>query len=80
MDNKIKLVCHVCGHPIEHTLQIGADIDGTYVDYVNRNTGGISIVICVDCWTKMNELFDWDYNKSRETFKGDCNEETGNRY
>lgn len=50
-------ICLCCGFPITK-YEIGADIRGTFTDYIENAMGEISVSICDDCWRKSKEMQD----------------------
>lgn len=61
-------VCNICRHPIKDKYSLGASVYGDYCDYDNRYYGDISLSVCSECWSKMDEIFDWDYKHACEVY------------
>ena len=48
-------ICAMCGFPVTK-YEIGAEIKGTFIDYIENVPGEIGIILCGECWQKTKEI------------------------
>jgi hypothetical protein len=51
---EFKEVCGLCGFAL-HTCEIAADIKGEYTDFFDKSHGSVNVVMCKECWDKLQE-------------------------
>lgn len=50
-------MCCMCGMPITK-YEIGGEVRGDFIDYIENVIGQASLVYCGDCWRKVREIQD----------------------
>ena len=48
--------CQICGIAL-YDSEVAGEIQGDYIDYLNRHTGEASIVFCHECWVNVLDKF-----------------------
>jgi len=64
--------CILCGIAL-YTNEIGGEVQGKYVDYLNRSTGEIGAAFCLECWARMQRNTEGgmiEAIKRRDTLEG----------
>jgi len=60
--------CSLCGHLLTKR-EIAARVDGSLIDFENRDDGEITLVFCSECWSKTNAVLEGGIARARKQWR-----------
>ena len=66
----VESFCSVCGRLL-FIHEIRANIDGEFIDYVNRTQGSARLIVCDECWETLVGFTEQDIDGARRRYLED---------